>query len=190
MEESDRVIELSVLYEVSGIPTRLIDLDQIGALAVDKATRLLGCDAGIFYLYRPETATLYPQAARGVSLAHLDELPLADMGGVVASAIAGKRPLSCQREGSAEMLDLVPYKVQSAIYVPVRAGGELLGLIYAARLKDRPFTASEQSLFAVLADRAASAIENSRLFHQAQQTMRQLAEERNLLRTLIDNLPD
>jgi hypothetical protein len=190
MEEFDRVTELSVLYEISGIPTRLMDLDQIGALAVDKATRLLGCDAGVFYLYRPETATLYPRAARGVSLSHLDQLPLADVGGVVASAIAGKRPLSCQREGSAEMLDLVPYKAQSAIYVPVRAGDEFLGLIYAARLKDRPFTASEQSLFAVLADRAASAIENSRLFHQAQQTMRQLAEERNLLRTVIDIMPD
>ena len=176
MEVLDQAIELSVLYEISAIPTRLTEIGQIGALVVDKATRLLGNDVAIFYLHHPETDTLRPQASRGVLLARLAELPLANMGQAVAHAIAGKRPLSWRREDSAAMPDLsgVRYTVQAAICAPVRAGDELLGLIYAARLKDRPFTASEQSLFGVLADRAASAIENVRLIESGQRRTMQL----------------
>src|SRR5512136_1553887 len=149
MEELDRVTELSVLYEISAVPTRLMDLDEIGKQAVDKATRLLGSDVGIFFAYQSATATFFPQAARGVSLARLDAWALSNMGEVVASAIAGKRPVAWRAGDPAKMPRLVSYQVQTALCVPVRSGDDLLGLIYAARLNDHPFTASEQSLFGV-----------------------------------------
>jgi PAS domain S-box-containing protein len=190
MEESDRVTELSVLYEISGLPTRAADFEQVGASAVDMATRLLGNDVGILYLHVPETATLHPQSARGVRLGLLAELPMSGMGGEIAHAIAGKRPVSWRLGESDQMPGLGPYKVRAAICAPVRTRDEFLGLICAARLKDRPFTSSEQSLFGVLADRVASALENTRLFQRIQQAAGQLEEERNLLRTLIDNLLD
>jgi PAS domain S-box-containing protein len=190
MAELDRVTELSVLYEISGLPTRAADLDQVGALVVDMATRLLGSDVGILYLHMPETASLHPQSARGVRLDLLAELPMSSMGEKLAHAIVGKRLVSWRLEESGQVLGLGPYDVQAAICAPVRTGDELLGLICAARLEDRPFTPSEESLFGVLADRVASALENTRLFQRIQQAARQLEEERNLLRTLIDNLPD
>jgi GAF domain-containing protein len=176
MKVLDRATELSVLYEISAIPTRLTEVGQIGALVVDKATRLLGNDVAIFYLHHPETVTLHPQASRGVLLARLAALPPASTGQGVARAIAEKRPLSWRRGDSADMPDLLgmPYTVQTAICAPVRTGDKLLGLIYAARLKDRPFTASEQSLFSVLADRTASAIENVRLIESGQRRAMQL----------------
>src|SRR5512136_1955210 len=92
MEELDRVTELSVLYEISAVPTRLMDLDEIGKQAVDKATRLLGSDVGIFFAYQSATATFFPRAARGVSLARLDAWALSNMGEMVASAVVGNRP--------------------------------------------------------------------------------------------------
>jgi PAS domain S-box-containing protein len=112
------------------------------------------------------------------------------MGETIAQAIVGKHPVSRRLGELDEIPGLVPYQVQAVMCAPVRTGDELLGLIYAARLKDRPFTASEQSLFGVLADRVASALENTRLFQRIQQAARLLEEERNLLRTLVDNLPD
>jgi len=190
MEELDRIAELSILHEISGLPTRVADFDQVGALAVDMATRLLGNDVGILYLHSLETATLHPQSARGVRLGLLAELPMSSVGEKIAHAIAAKRPMSWRLGESDQIPGLGPYEAQAAICAPVRMGDELLGLICAARLKDRPFTPSEQSLFGVLADRVASALENTRLFHRIQQAARQLEEERNLLRTLIDNLPD
>jgi signal transduction histidine kinase/DNA-binding response OmpR family regulator/putative methionine-R-sulfoxide reductase with GAF domain len=168
MEELDQVTELSVLYEISAIPTRLTDLGQIGALAVDKATRLLASDVGIFLAYQPESATFYPRAARGVSLARLDAWALSNMGEVVASAVAGNHPEAWHVSEPAKMAKLVSYKVQAALCVPVQSGNELLGLIYAARLNDCPYSASEQSLFGVLADRIAGTIENLQLLEAGQ----------------------
>ena len=136
MEELDRVTELSVLYEISAIPTRLMDLDQIGTLAVDKATRLLASDIGIFFAYQPGSATFYPRAARGVSLARLDAWALSNMGEMVASAVAGNHPEAWHVSEPTKMPRLVSYKVQAALCVPVRSGDELLGLIYAARFGD------------------------------------------------------
>jgi hypothetical protein len=117
MEELDRATELSVLYEISAIPTRLIDLDQIGALAVDKATHLLASDVGIFFAYQPGSATFYPRAARGVSLARLDVWTLSNMGEMVASAIAGNRPEAWHVGEPAKMLNLAPDEVQAALCV-------------------------------------------------------------------------
>jgi PAS domain S-box-containing protein len=188
MEELDRVTELSVLYEISGLPTRAADLEKVGASAVDMATRLLGNDVGILYLHMPETATLRPQSARGVRLDLLAELPISSMGEKIAHAIDEKHPVSWRLGESDQMPGLGPYDVQATICASVRTGDELLGLICAARLKDRPFTSSEQSLFGVLADRVASALENTRLFQRIEQAARQLEEERNLLRTLNNNL--
>ncbi len=168
MEELDRVTELSVLYEISAIPTRLMDLDQIGTLAVDKATRLLASDVGIFFAYQPGTATFFPRAARGISLARLDAWTLSNMGEMVASAVAGNHPEAWHVGDPTKMPRLISYKVQAALCVPVRSGDELLGLIYAARLNDRPFTVSEQSLFGVLANRIAGSIENLQLLEAGQ----------------------
>jgi PAS domain S-box-containing protein len=190
MADLDRVTELSVLYEISGLPTRATDLDYVGGLVVDMATRLLGNDVGILYLHTPETASLHPQSACGVPLDLLAELPMSSVSENIAHAIAGKHPTSWRLEKSDQVLGWGSASVQAAICAPVRTGDELLGVICAARSEDRPFTSSEESLFGVLADRVASALENTRLFERIQQAARQLEEERNLLRTLIDNLPD
>jgi len=88
--------------------------------------------------------------------------------------------------------------IGSLIVVPLLARGEVIGTITALnRIERRPFTPHEMDLLMALATQAAIALENARLFDQAQQEIRErqtaenaLAEERNLLRILIDNLPD
>src|SRR5512143_35834 len=104
MTDLDRVTELSVLYEISGLPTRAADFDHVGALVVDMATRLLGNDVGILYLHTPETASLHPGSARGVRLDLLAELPMSSMGENIAHAIVGKRPVSWRLEGPDQVL--------------------------------------------------------------------------------------
>jgi len=171
MDNLDRVTELSLLYEISAIPVKLTDLSQIGEVAIDKAARLLGNDIAVFYVYDPETAVLRPEVSRGVRRNQLAALPLERIGQAVTKAIGLKQPLSWRRveAGEIPLPPGVPARIESAIYVPVHLEDELLGLIYAGRLRDFPFTQPEQSLFSVLADRVASALENARLYNQAQQ---------------------
>jgi PAS domain S-box-containing protein len=78
------------------------------------------------------------------------------------------------------------------IFMPVRARDRTIGVIevgYDRRKKDRIDKEEVQTL-AAFVDQAAVALENARLIRETQQAARRLGEERSLLRTLIDNLPD
>ncbi len=192
MEALDRVTELSLLYEISAIPARLQDLQQVAELAVDKAARLLGNDFAALYLYDPMADAFRPQASRGVHVSRLTDWRLTDMGADLAQALAARRPLCWRR---AEGMEIpfpapTPYVVQAAMFVPVSASGEVLGLLYAARLKDRPFTLAEQSLFSVLANRVANAIENVRLFTAAQKTAQKMQALYEASRALASSLDE
>lgn len=192
METLDRVTELSLLYEISAIPAQLQDPQQVAELAVDKATRLLGNDLAILYLYDPMTDAFRPQASRGIHLSQLTDWRPADIGDELAQALATRRPLPWQRADSLAMpLALsLPYAIQAAILVPLSEGGQVMGLLYAARLKDRPFTLAEQSLFGVLANRVASAMENIRLFTKAQKTAQRMQALYEASRALTSSLDE
>ncbi len=192
MEALDRVTELSLLYEISAIPARLQDLQQVAELAVDKAARLLGNDFAALYLYDPMADAFRPQASRGVHVSRLTDWRLTDMGADLAQALAARRPL-CWRRAEGMKIPFpapTPYMVQAAMFVPVSASGEVLGLLYAARLKDRPFTLAEQSLFSVLANRVANAVENVRLFTAAQKTAQKMQALYEASRALTSSLDE
>ncbi|MCS7220115.1 MAG: response regulator [Anaerolineae bacterium] len=176
MEALDRVTELALLYEISAIPARLRDLQQVAELAVDKATRLLGNDLAVLYLYDPITDAFRPQASRGIHRSRLADWKPADIADELAQALAARRLLLWHRTDGVEIPfpAPAPCAIQAAIFVPISEGGKVIGLLCAARLKDRPFTLAEQSLFSVLANRIASAMENIRLFAEAQKTARKM----------------
>ncbi len=64
--------------------------------------------------------------------------------------------------------------VRTVIAVPILRGDELLGLILIYRLEVRAFTESQVALLETFADQAGIAIENARLFEEAQARNRDL----------------
>ncbi len=74
--------------------------------------------------------------------------------------------------------------------VPLKARGRTLGVISFARTDpDSPYTAADQSLAEELAHRAALAIDNTRLYNEAQQAIRRKDESLALLDTLLMTAP-
>src|SRR6185436_6406911 len=154
-----REVELSILYEISSIPTRLSSLKLIFDMALDKAARVLGAEVAVIYLVEQDATQLRAQAARGLRLAKVCEiLPLTN-GEVDLSqqtwtwSPAEPRPLKWDPLRGA-------YPVQAALGIPIRSASGVLGWLYAARLAERPFDEVEVSLFTVLASRIATALEN------------------------------
>jgi PAS domain S-box-containing protein len=69
------------------------------------------------------------------------------------------------------------YPIASLLIVPLRVGERVIGTVTASRKASFPsFTVDDQRLLQDLADRAAFAIENARLF-EAERTSRQLRDE-------------
>lgn len=65
--------------------------------------------------------------------------------------------------------------MRSFLGVPIRVGGEVFGRIYLTDKRGGgPFTAEDESLIALVAAQAGVAVENARLFEQAQQRVAEL----------------
>jgi PAS domain S-box-containing protein len=87
--------------------------------------------------------------------------------------------------GSAEAPGL-PCQIVQGLHI----AGRPMGRLTIAYAEDRDFLDEESALLGDIARRVSGYLENRRLLLEAQQAARQLVEERTLLRTLIDNLPD
>ncbi len=73
------------------------------------------------------------------------------------------------------------YRAVAAL--PMQHAGKTLGVLYVNYADPHEFTPTEKNMLTVFANQAAIALDNARLFSA-------LGHERNLLRTLIDHLPD
>lgn len=87
--------------------------------------------------------------------------------------------------GAPEAVELPSQMVQS-----LDVGGKSVGRVYVAYREERDFVDEERALLGDIARRVSGYIENRRLLQETQEAARELGEERTLLRTLIDNIPD
>jgi PAS domain S-box-containing protein len=85
----------------------------------------------------------------------------------------------------AEAMSLPCQMVQS-----LQVGGEQRGRVTIAYTKERDFINEESALLGDIARRVSGYVENRILLLEAQNAARRLEEERTLLQTMIDNLPD
>jgi len=174
---TDYLTELSVLYEISSIPTSLILPDELGRLVLDKATRLLG--APVVLLYRWEGDDRAPRfwAARGVQVAEVEAL--SPQREAIARALDEGQAVTLEGIDTVRALGVLPanYPARQGLCLSIRARASVRALLCAFRLTNSPFTRTELALFGVLADKAGTALENIRLFTEAERRYRELQRE-------------
>jgi anti-anti-sigma regulatory factor len=157
---SDSDVELSILYEIASAARRVDSLEHVFDLALDKATRLLGAEIGLFYLYDQEAQCLRARAARGVRLKKaLPEIRPAANGGLPVSDTC----VWTAAQGAPPSIDPLAnqYPLQATLGLPIKNSAALLGWLYVARLKRAQFAPHEVSLYSVLANQVAAALETT-----------------------------
>jgi PAS domain S-box-containing protein len=192
----ERTRELAAINAVSAVVSRSLDLKEIASNALDKTLEVMGMDLGVAYRLGgnvdepPGHLALHIMAYRGISaeLARsVDPLPL--QGSFVEKAAAAGRPVvwsvadypaqprkqALEREG-----------VHLGVSVPLLAKGELVGAIVLGAGGARSFAAEELSLLAAIGQQVGMAVENARLYKQAEQAAA-LAERSRLARELHDS---
>lgn len=123
--------------------------------------------------------------AHAETLRLITEQPLRIGQGVIGGLAAGSAPVFLSEVDAAALLEranpsmrewVIQHAPRSLIAVPLRAGGDVLGVIAAARQPASPsFTADDFALVESLAERAALALDNARLL-RADQVARHRAE--------------
>lgn len=190
-----RLHELSVLYEVSQAASSL-RLDEALCLIIEKTARALRADRCALFLLDQEQEELILRAvdnpnrpAEAVGL----HLPL-EARPRVAEAIATRRPVEIPNIlADPNRKDLWPLAqdldIKACLAVPIMIKEQVIGAISLDRASDRPpFSVTEVSLCQTIANQAAVAIENARLYLKVTERMREATAlykvSNQLMRTL------
>ncbi len=165
-----RVQELTVLTRVGKSVTALMDQRQLFDRIVEAAVYITQADEGILFQYVEQKHELIPLALRNVTVESPDRLrlPLADS--LVGQVVRSGKLLRLHRGMTDEPIAITTTMVvQATLQVPLQVGDRIIGvLVVNNRRSSRAFSDSDQYLLAALADYAAIALENSRLYQAVQ----------------------
>jgi two-component system nitrate/nitrite sensor histidine kinase NarX len=176
---NQRTLELEALQEVSREISSHLDIQRVLSSVTEKSRQLLGGEAAFLCLLDDHRQMLNLQATSGPddAVTHLSTSAQASLPDQILSAdhalLCGIR--DCR--GSCEMMRTA-YRT-SHVAAPLRAGNRLIGALCVGNSIAGYFTEEDRTMLTRLADAAAIALENARLYERAERTA--ILEERQIL---------
>ncbi|MGC9667850.1 helix-turn-helix domain-containing protein [Planosporangium sp. 12N6] len=185
-----REAELSALVETISDLATLHDLDAVLEAIVRRARKLLGTDVTYMTLRDEERGDTYMRVTDGSVSARFQQLRLpmgAGLGGLVAQTatpyVTSTYPGDARFRHTSEIDAAVAEEGLVAILgVPLRLGGRIVGVLFAANRSARPFSREEVTLLGSLAAHAAVAIDNARLLAETRSALAELSTANRLIR--------
>jgi PAS domain S-box-containing protein len=166
--------EVTTLNRISQVITSILDLRETLAIIADHAHWLLGVAAASVILYDEESGDMWFGAASGEGADFIRGKRLAKGLGIVDWVIQKGEPLVVPEVSKdPRFFDTwdkeMGFTTQSILCIPLRTKGRTIGAIEAINKASGPFDAEDLNLLTSMAASAAIAIENARLYEQAQQ---------------------
>jgi len=188
---ADRTQELSTLNAIAATVSQSLDLDTVLNLALDKTLQALGIEAGGIYLLDAEAGTLHLAAQRGFSPKAVPEINRLQVGeGFSGRVIESGEPLVVPDVSTDPRLTRMVVRkegLRSLAVIPLNSKGKVLGTLFAITHATREFTEQDVQLLTSIGNQIGVAVENARLYEQAQQAA--IGEERGrLARELHDSV--
>jgi two-component system NtrC family sensor kinase len=173
-----RAEELAGLYQTSRAITARLDtaavLDQISR-AVTTLIGSTGCGIG---LLDDERSRLTHVAAHGFRTAEWRALSIPLGEGVIGRSAESGQPLrvdDIRVDPRSARRDIDEHEgIRSLLCVPLRVGGQLIGVISAFSTQPAMFTAHHQRVLEAFAEQAGIAIHNAQLFEESEHRTREL----------------
>ncbi len=167
--ENIQLKETLSLYTMSEGLNQSLSLERILGIILDTTMREVDCDVVSLVLKDEETGR--PEVVvQQVSFDEARDLKQDRVGSLAAdrlmAQLATERSLLLHGDGASEPFDRMPVRRPTCfVALPLRVGNRLLGSLNAYGFEPgRRFSEGKRKLLSVLADRAATAIENARLY--------------------------
>jgi len=161
-----RLSELDVLLKLSKEITGSLDIDDVLQQVVSAAVDLTKAEEGSLLLLDEETQQLFMRAGQNFEKGFIDSFRVPVNDSLAGQVILSGEPLTYNKDETHKIQ--TAYLVQALIYVPLKIHGKIIGVLGVDnRLHQMPFSNRDTLLLAILAENAAIAIENARLFHSA-----------------------
>lgn len=191
-----REAELLALFETAGDLSSLRDMGLVLEAIVGRARLLLGSDVAYLSLFDRERDDTYMRVTAGIvhdRFKHI-RLPIGKgLGGLVAETLQPQSTSNYltdpQYAHTNPIDDAVAGEGLVAILgVPITLGERAIGVLFAADRHQRSFADAEIALLQSLADHAAIALENARLFEEAQRALANLTSANEVIRSQNESL--
>jgi GAF domain-containing protein len=174
---------LAELFDTATDLAGLRDHDAILEALVRRARRLLNADVAYLTLNDDKRADTYMRVTDGSVSAAFRRLrvPFGDgLGGLVAQTAMPYRSDDYLRDPRFRHRDFIDEAVAeealvAIVGVPMRLGGRVIGVLYAANRSERPFDQDKTVLLNSLAAHAAVAIDSARRLKETRMALRELS---------------
>ncbi len=187
-EAARRTMQVEALYHADQELYLHLDVDGVLATLVDVAVDTLKADKSLLLVWNEAHTHLHPGASRGFRPETLERLAYAPGQGLVGKVAAEGHPVTVQDTTADRRVDwqiTYPEGIRSFVHVPIMLDDEVFGVFNVSYGEPHAFGEEDVRLILALAQRAASAIQNARLYEQAQQAAT-LEERQRLARELHD----
>ncbi|CAG1772965.1 hypothetical protein BAC2_03327, partial [uncultured bacterium] len=181
-----RAREFAALYETARDLAEQSDVPELLKTILERATTLLDAPNGVIYLYDAARAELVNAANRGLTMKIGTQKSIREgASGIVART---REPIIVNDYQTWEQRrrEYAGMPIQAVAQVPILYGGELIGVLGVAEIKNqtRRFTQADLRLLSLFASQAASAVHNARLLSETKQRANQLAALFDITRDL------
>lgn len=178
-----RLRELSTLVNVGTSVTAMLDLQQVLNTVVEAAVSVSGAEESSLMLIDEQTGELYVRAAKNIDqrTVHTLRLPVHDS--LAGQVVHSGKPIVLN--GRDDQIKIkTQFLVKSLVYVPLRTPHKVIGVLGVDnRLEARTFEMHVVQVLSLLADFAAVAIQNARLYAE-------MIRERDTLDAILHDTDD
>ena len=168
--EQDRQRELQTLLDVTAAASSSLDLDEMLAATLDRLVTLVGASRAGVMLLNSQSGELEPRMLRPPQV--ISEEDLAEMTAGCTMVLDSAQPFYIAPDESRGF-------AEPGALLPLLARGQRLGVLAIIGAPGKVFGEQQRALFESIADQLGMALENARLYEQAEQTA--VAAERNRL---------
>lgn len=167
---------LSLFNEISQSATAKLDLDEVLRDVVQTAPRLLPCDHSSIFLLDKDSGQYLLRVVHGAPFKESSSLAFWPGEGLVGEVAVSGLPMTVD-EGDPELSRsrlAAQVGMATAALSPLTVSGQVVGVLFLGRKDPDDFSTAEVAMLSALADQVSVAVDNARLFEEAQQRAVQL----------------
>lgn len=159
---------LQALQRVTDVGLGYLPLDELLEELLQRIAEILHSDTAAFLLLDEGGEFLVATAAKGIEEEVEQGVRIPVGGGFAGRIAAERRAIFIEDVDHADILNPILREkgIRSMLGVPLLVEGQVIGVLHVGTLTPRIFTQDDAELLQLAADRAATAIERARLFHQ------------------------
>ena len=199
-ELSRSVAELKALGEVSQAVNSTIDLEMVLSTIVAKAVQLSDTEAGTIYVFDEASQEFRLHSTYGMDealVAGMRDRPIrAGQGTIVDRATSQRTPLQLADVQSDTQSSLIVYDIivragfRALLAIPLLARDRIVGALVVRRKKPGGFPKGAVEILQTFAEQSVLAIQNARLFNEAQEALAQQTTTSDILRVISGSPTD